>query len=113
MKFKNYLFSIICFVISIVSTFLLFAGLFSAKWDYIITHTFDTILVLFFGTLIPIGLIAGIIFLIRGLFLRENYLLIILVLIVAIFSIGSFLEIGSVIFMKSVVELYRIKLGLS
>lgn len=112
MKFKNYLFSIICFVISIVSTGLLFVGLFSAKWDYIITHTFDTIFVLLFGTLIPVGLIAGVILLIRGLFLRENYLLMVLVLIIAISSISSFLTIGSEIFMKSVIELYKIKLGL-
>lgn len=114
MKISYYFLSIIGFGISVVSSFILFAGLFSAKWDYVVNHLFDTIFVLFFGTLIPLGYITGLIFLVKGIISKskDRSYLILTVSIAAISSILT-LALGLPIFMSSVLELYRIKLGIA
>ncbi len=112
MKIDNYSLSIIGFSSSIFSAFLLFAGLFSAHWDYIVDHLFDTIFVLFFGTLIPLGYITGIIFLIKGMISEDHSYLMLTIFFAAISSIITF-TLGYPIFIESALELYKIKLGIA
>lgn len=112
MKINNYALSIIGFCSSVISAFLLFAGLFSAHWDYIVDHLFDTLFVLFFGTLIPIGYIIGIVFLIKGIVSKKYSYLMLTIFVAATSSIITF-TFGLEIFMSSVVELYMIKFGIS
>jgi hypothetical protein len=111
MKIGNYPLSIIGFSISVVSAFLLFAGLFSAHWDYIVDHLFDTVFVLFFGTLIPIGYLMGIIFLIKGI-ISKDYSYIVLTLFVSLVSSIIMFTLGLEIFISSVLKLYKIKIGM-
>ena len=112
MKINNYSLSIIGFGSSVVSTFLLFAGLLSAHWDYIVDHLLDTVFVLFFGTLIPLGYIVGIIFLIKGIISKDHSDLMKIILIAVISSIITF-TLGLSIFMSSVLELYKLKFGIA
>lgn len=111
MKIDNYSLSIIGFSSSVISTFLLFVGLFSAHWDYIVDHLFDTVFVLFFGALIPIGYITGVIFLIKGMISENHSYLMLAIFSAAVSSIFTF-TLGHSIFMSSVLELYKIKLGI-
>ena len=110
MKIDNYSLSIIGFSTSVISSFLLFVGLFSAHWDYIVEHTFDTIFVLFFGALIPLGYIAGIFFIIKGILSRE-YSHLTITILVALGASTISLSLGLEIFTSSVLKLYKLKLG--
>lgn len=111
MVIKNLVFSIISFFVSAICSILLFVGLFSAKWDYVVTHTADTIFVLAIGTLLPISFILGIIFLIRGFLFKEPYawLFLIISILLSIYT----MSIGLEIFLTSVINLYKIKLGIT
>lgn len=110
MKIDNYSLSIIGFSTSVIATFLLFVGLFSAHWDYIVEHTIDTIFVLFVGALIPLGYIAGIFFLIKGI-LSQEYSHLTITIFVALGASTISLSLGVEIFTSSVLELYKLKLG--
>lgn len=112
MKINNYSLSIIGFCSSAVSSFLIFTGLFSARWDYIVDHLFDTIFVLFFGALIPIGYIAGIVFFIKGIVSRDDSQIALTIFVLLVSSIITF-TLGLEVFTSSVIELYKIKTGIA
>jgi len=106
---RNSIISLPNFGISALATFMLFAGLFTAKWDYIIAHTFDTFYVLSLGFIIPICFIIGVIFGVKSIHKKESlYIPVIIIgICVLIFNLIYYLPVIS-----SVVELLKIKLNL-
>ncbi|WP_145996310.1 hypothetical protein [Dysgonomonas massiliensis] len=105
--------STICFFGAGFCAFLLFGGLFSAHWDDIIQSFWDSTFVLILGTLVPLFCIVGIIFTLRSFFGKGNQSigLSIFNLIVIVCTV-LFLSMFYTPVFTSVVELYKIKLGI-
>lgn len=105
---------ILAFFSFIASTFfsgLLFAGLFSAHWDYIVSHTSDTLFVLIAGTLIPITFVSGVILYFRGISRKEDHILLLTLGSIPFVIMSAVL--GGEIFFSSVVKLYKIQFGIA
>lgn len=107
---RSSIISLLGFCLSVVFTFVLFVGLFTARWDYVIEHTFDTIYVLSLGLLVPISFFVGIIFFIKSILCKDKLLFIPIIVGIIAFVFNSVYYLSIV---DSVIELLMIKLNIA
>ncbi|NDV97468.1 hypothetical protein D0T84_21610 [Dysgonomonas sp. 521] len=109
MKNKNSVISFVCFSLTGIAAFMLFAGLFTASWDYVIEHWEDTAFVLGLGTFVPISFFTGLYFLIKSIRIKETLFLLptIVGILVFLFCLVYYFMV-----LPNIIELYQIKLGI-